>query len=316
MSTRPFLIALLFSTLAPFASAQMGGQPGDYSRMGFGARGMGLGNAMTAVVSGDVTGYYNPAVIPLSTVRSASASFGILSLDRQLNFLVLTLPLPPAAGVSAGIINSGVSNIDGRDADGEQTGPMKTTEDQAFLGFGLRIPKGLSIGINLKLYYYHLYTDMSSTTVGVDFGALYELSSALTVGFSVKDISSKYKWDSSVLYGEQGSAEVDRFPMLYTGGVAYSLPDSLGLISADIEFTNVQSTTLRVGAEIAVIPEIGLRAGIDRIDLREKGTGIRPALGFTVREPLGSWTPAVNYAYVIEPFAPSGMHMISLGIIF
>ncbi|HXX65502.1 MAG TPA: hypothetical protein VEO56_16995 [Bacteroidota bacterium] len=316
MSTRTLPMVLLLSILAPGASAQLGGQPGDYSRMGFGARGMGLGNAMTAVVTGDVAGYYNPAVIPLATVRSASASFGILSLDRQLNFLVITLPLPPAAGVSAGIINSGVSNIDGRDADGEQTGPMKTTEDQAFLGFGLRFPTGLSVGINLKLYYYHLYTDMSSTTVGIDLGALYALNRALSVGFSVKDISSKYKWDSSVLYGEQGSAVVDRFPMLYTGGLAYSLPDSLGLISADIEFTNVQSTTLRLGAEIVVIPEIALRAGVDRIDLREKGMGIRPAFGFTAKEPFGSWTPAINYAYVIEPFAPSGMHMISLGIIF
>jgi len=316
MSTRTLPMVLLLSILSHGASAQLGGQPGDYSRMGFGARGMGLGNAMTAVVTGDVAGYYNPAVIPLATVRSASASFGILSLDRQLNFLVITLPLPPAAGVSAGIINSGVSNIDGRDADGEQTGPMKTTEDQAFLGFGLRFPTGLSVGINLKLYYYHLYTDMSSTTVGIDLGALYALNRALSVGFSVKDISSKYKWDSSVLYGEQGSAVVDRFPMLYTGGLAYSLPDSLGLISADIEFTNVQSTTLRLGAEIVVIPEIALRAGVDRIDLREKGMGIRPAFGFTAKEPFGSWTPAINYAYVIEPFAPSGMHMISLGIIF
>lgn len=316
MNPRTLPSVIGFCLVATVAHAQLGGQPGDYSRMGFGARGMGLGNAMTAVASGDAIGYYNPAVIPLASVRFASASFGILSLDRQLNFLVLTLPLPPMAGLSAGIINSGISNIDGRDADGEQTGPMKTTEDQAFLGFGLRFSRSLSVGLNLKLYYYHLYTDISSTTVGIDIGALYALNNSMTIGLAVKDISSKYKWDSSVLYGEQGTAVQDRFPVLYTGGLTYALPDSLGLVSADIEFTNVQTTTLRLGVEIAVIPEVALRAGVDRIDLREKGMGIRPALGFTAKKALGSWTPALNYAYVIEPFAPSGMHMISLGIIF
>ena len=51
--------ASLITTLVTgsIALAQIGGAPGSYSRMGFGARGMGMGNAMTAVISGDVSGY-------------------------------------------------------------------------------------------------------------------------------------------------------------------------------------------------------------------------------------------------------------------
>jgi hypothetical protein len=296
--------------------AQIGGAPGSYSRMGFGARGMGMGNAMTAVLSGDVIGYYNPAIIPLAAYRNASGSFGFLSLDRSLNFLSFTQTLPPDAGVSAGLINAGVSNIDGRDADGEQTGSLKTSEDQVFLGFGLKFMSGFSFGLNLKILYYHLYTDLTSVTAGLDFGLLYRVNNALTFGLTVKDVNSKYKWDSTPLYSEQGISNQDEFPLLVTAGAAYMLPDSIGMISADIEFSNVRTRVLRVGAEVPIIPEVTLRAGVDRIDLKEKGTGASPAFGFTIARGFQGWTPSITYVYIIEPFAPTGMHMISLGVIF
>ncbi len=296
--------------------AQIGGAPGSYSRMGFGARGMGMGNAMTAVVSGDVIGYYNPAVIPLAEYRNASGSFGLLSLDRSLNFIGFTQTLPPDAGVSAGLINAGVSNIDGRDADGEQTGIMKTTEGQVFLGFGLKFISGFSFGVNLKILYYHLYTDFTSVTAGLDFGAMYRVNNSLSFGLTVKDINSKYKWDSTTLYSDQGTTSEDNFPLLITGGGAYLLPDSLGLVSAEIEVSNVKTSILRVGVEIPVIRELTLRGGVDRIDLKDKGAGASPAFGFTVSRGLHGWTPSIIYAYVIEPFAPTGIHMISLGVIF
>ena len=288
--------------------AQIGGAPGAYSRMGFGARGMGMGNAMTAVVSGDITGYYNPAAIPLAENRHASGTFGLLSLDRSLNFIGFTETLPPDAGISAGLIIAGVGNIDGRDADGEQTGILKTSEDQAFLGFGLKFASGLSFGLNLKILYYHLYTDFTSVTAGLDFGIIYRVDNALTLGLTARDVNSKYKWDSTPLYAEQGTTSQDNFPLLFTGGIAYLLPDSLGLISADIEFSNVRTRMVRV--------EVTLRAGLDRIDLKEKGMGVSPAFGFTIARGLSGWTPSITYVYIIEPFAPTGMHLISLGVIF
>lgn len=298
------------------ASGQMGGKPGSFSRVGFGARGMGMGNAMTAVLSGDIAGYYNPAAVPWATTRSGSASFGILSLDRNLNFLQYAQPLKPLAGISVGLINAGVHNIDGRDADGEATGPLRISENQVQLGFGVRFTREFSAGLNFKLYYFQLYTDIASTTIGIDLGALYVLDPTLTLGLTVRDINSKYKWDTSDLYGTQGSSTTDAFPLLYAIGAAWQIPDSLALLAADVEFSNASTMTLRVGIEVPIFPELTVRGGVDRIDLKVKGAGIRPALGFTIRKDLGGWTPAVNYAFILEPFSPSGIHMISLGVIF
>jgi hypothetical protein len=307
---------MLVLALPACMSAQFGGRPGAFSRMGFGGRGIGMGNAMTAVVSGELIGYYNPAVVARSTGRTGAASFGLLSLDRNLNFLGYTMALPPQAGLSAGIINAGVSDIDGRDSDGEPTGALKTSENQVFLSFGVLLKSGLSLGLNLKLYHYHLYTDVNSTTVGVDFGMQYAISNDLVVGATVRDINSRYSWDTGKLLGQEGQKSDDAFPMLYTIGTSYRLLDSLALLSAEVEFSNVSTVVARCGLEVPFMQAFTLRAGVDRIDMKEQGNGIRPTGGFTARTELGGWSPALTYAFVLEPFSPSGMHIITLSALF
>ncbi len=313
---RRVLTCLLLLLSVSSAGAQMAGRPGAFSRLGFGARGMGMGNAMTAVTDGDVVGYYNPALLPWIGERHVAASMGILSLDRKLNFLEFSQALPPEAGLSFGIINAGISNIDGRDNDGRPTGMLRTSENQVNLGFAVRVKAGFSIGISLKLYYYHLYTDVTSVTVGLDLGALYPVNESLTLGATVRDINSKYKWDTSSLYGQQGQSSEEKFPLLYTFGAAYRLPDTLAIVSAEIEASNVRTLIARAGVEVPLIPEFALRAGIDRLDLKEKGNGVRPAFGFTARKALSGWTPSIVYVYVVEPFTTSGMHVISLSVNF
>ncbi len=314
---RALAFAALFALLANDPGfSQIGGTPGAFSRMGFGARGAGMGNAMSAVITGDLVSYYNPALLPWTSQRQVSASYGILSLDRTLNFVNFTAPVRPSAGVSVGLINAGVSNIDGRDGDGRQTGMLRTSENLVFLGFGNRFPGGFAIGLNVKLMYYHLYTDVSSTTVGLDAGALVPIGNNLTVSATVRDINGKYKWDTSTLYGQQGKTSEDAFPLLYTVGAAYSLPDTLALVAAEIEMSNQKTVIARFGIEVPLVRELSVRGGIDRVDLKEKGNGVRPSVGFSAAKQLDGWAPSVTYAYVIEPFAPKGMHLVSVSVTF
>lgn len=310
-------LLILTLTCVVNSPGQIGGKPGAFSRMGFGARGIGMGNAMTAVTTGDLFSYYNPAILPFTGYRVASAALGVLSLDRRLNFLGYSQALPPNAGISAGIINAGVSEIDGRDSDGEPTGPLRTSENEIYLGFATRFKAGLALGVNVKLLYYHLYTDVSSTTAGIDFGALYPVSSSLTIGVTIRDVESRYKWDSSKLYGSlNGTSAEDKFPTLFTFGAAYLLPDSIALLAVDLEFSSEKTAIGRIGVEVPIIPELTVRAGLDRMDLKEKGNGVRPAFGFTVRKEFDNFTPALHYAFVIEPFAPTGMHVLTLSASF
>ena len=193
------IIILFISFVSTIAYAQLEGTAGAFSRMGFGARGMAMGNALSAVKTGENSGYYNPASVALLTQQTVSLSYGILSLDRSLNTIFFSMPIDTNAGLAFGIINSGVSNIDGRDNDGYKTETYSTSENQFSLSFGLRIRK-ITIGLSTKIYYYSLFKELSSTNLGFDFGIIYPLTSQLTLAGTVKDANTKYRWETSKLY--------------------------------------------------------------------------------------------------------------------
>jgi hypothetical protein len=308
-STILFAALLMLTT---FSSAQLAGTPGAFSRMGFGARGMGMGNALTAVKTGENSGYYNPAAVALLKAHNASMSYGILSLDRSLNSIFYAMPIDTNAGLAFGILNAGVSNIDGRDMDGFKTETYSVSENQFSLSFALRVRK-LTIGITTKLYYFSLFDKLSSTGAGFDFGVIYPITSNLMVAGTLKDINSKYRWDTSDLYGQLGNSTIDKFPARQTAGVSYVFDGMIGLLSAEIEHSNKATTIIRAGGEISPIDAVTLRAGIDGCDLK-KSEQAHPSFGFTIRTDYTDWKPSVNYAYILEPYGLFSIHVISLSI--
>jgi long-subunit fatty acid transport protein len=303
------LLSFLFTALA---FGQNAGSAGSFARMGYGARAMGMGNAASAVTSGEVSSYYNPALLPFASNHNASASFGILSLDRYLNYLNYTQPLAPRAGLSAGLINAGVRNIDGRNDDGIHTADYSTSENQFYLAFANRVDDRVSLGVSIKLYYANLYEKLTSTTVGFDAGTLISLTNELSLGVAVLDIGSKYKWDSKDLYGDKSKQTEDKFPMLRRIALAYRLPDSIGVVDAEFENSSEKTNIIRFGAEYNISPNFSLRAGLDRWDLSDNATGVKPSFGFTVRNSFNDWTPSLHYAFIIEGYSPHGIHMITL----
>ncbi len=310
-----FSILIFVTFVAMPVNAQLAGTSGAFARLGFGARGMGMGNALTAVIDGDVTSFYNPAVTPFLTDRVAAVSYGLLSLDRSLNTLSYSQAIKPTAGFSVGIINSGVSNIDGRDADGFQTGALFTSENQFSFSFANRMSKVISLGIALKIYYYRLYENVSSTDLGIDAGGIARLSDNLTLGIAVQDIGSKYKWDTSNLYGDQGNSTIEPFPLLRKIGLSYAFDDNAGLISLDFENSNENTNIIRMGGELPLSEFFTIRAGLDHWDLQDPAQAA-PTFGFTVRTSSAKLTPVINYAYVIEPYGLFGMHILSLSTRF
>ncbi len=308
------LVFTLFTNLNTYS--QIGGVAGSFGRMGFGSRGMGMGNAMSAVTTGEIYSNYNPALVPFSTHRTGSLTFSFLPFDRYLNFLSYGQSIKPTAGISFGIINAGVNNIDSRDNDGFHTEYLSTSENLFFLTFGNRVHKNISLGLSIKLFYHKLYKDVSSTTVGFDIGTLVVVSDAVKVGIVVKDIGSKYKWDTSKIYGQSGGPTKDVFANLRKIGVSYQLPNGLGLAAIEFENTSEKTNTIRVGSEIKIVEYFSIRAGIDRWLYASDTDGIKPSFGFSVNNSFGEWTPALSYAYVVEPFSIGGIHIITLSVNF
>ena len=283
--------------------------------MGFGARGMSMGNALSAVTTGDLISYYNPALAVFQQDNSFTTSISVLSLDRKLNFAGFTkkfgepVSAPdqrfvPSAGISVGLINAGVSNIDQRDADGVKTGDLSTSENQYFLAVSNHFSRKLALGVAFKLYYYKLMENFTATSLGIDFGLVYFINDDLTFSFVVTDLMSKYKWDSSTIYGTNGQTIEETFPILKKFGLAYKSFNSKLLTAVEFESSNGGTSILRFGAEYNLFENLFIRGGLDRWVLNNSDIPARPSLGFAYNYHLTSFFVGINYAYVIEPYSP------------
>lgn len=302
--------------------SKISNMPGAFSRMGFGARGLGMGNAMLAVTEGNLVSYYNPVVSVFQEGNSFQTSYTFLSLDRSLNFLSFTRRFDlggkkdRAAGISAGIINSGVSKIDGRDGNGLQTGDLSTSENQFFIALGKRFSDKFAMGIGTKFYYYKLYQDIKASGVGVDLGLLYHINDQWNVAASVCDINSSYKWDSSTLYGQEGTNVTEKFPVLKKIGISYFNKDLGLLTSLEFENSNGETNIIRAGAEYNLIENFYLRAGIDQFNLSNSDFLPKAAAGFSYSKSFDGIIIGVDYAFMIEHYSSGDIHVVGLNVMF
>jgi hypothetical protein len=331
---------MLFASAEAFS--QVGSYAGSFARMGFGARGMGMGNAMVSNIFGDANGYYNPALACFQEKGVVNLGYTFLSLDRKLNFVGFSkkFKLPNqdrgGAGISFSLINSGVNDIDGRDNDGTQIGAFNTYENQFFLGTSFLLSENFAAGVGFKMYLSKLFDKVTTTSVAFDIGAVYKHSENLAFGVAIRDISAKYKWDTSELYGSNGNTTEDKFPTLANIGASYLLPKNFGSVSLEFEsyfnpkpkdkttgetLTRKNISYFKLGGEIILNEYIKVRAGLDRIDFANStediGGNLKPSFGVGFVKALGPSTLlGLDYSFQIEPYSKDPIQNIGINFKF
>jgi len=323
---------ILFTSVAfcQLQFSEISSAPGAFSRMGFGARGMGMGNAMSAVTEGNLVSYYNPALSVFQEEPSFQTSYSILSLDRHLNFIGFTTRFEfhsygknnydnkniSRAGVSVGLINAGVSDISARDNEGVETGTLSTSENQIFISLSKTFSSKFSAGLSTKFYFYNLVEGLKASGLGLDFGVLYRLNDNLNIAGVISDVNSKYKWDSTPLLGQNGKITEDSFPLLKKIGISYKNNDYRFLIAAELENSDAGSNILRFGVEYNIIEELFLRGGLDNFNLSNSDFPKRTSFGFSYFKAFGDWLIGVDYAFVIEKYSPQDRHIVGVNVRF
>ncbi len=319
--------------LPHLANGQSAGQIGG---IGFGGRGIAMGNALAGDASGNASPSYNPALAPYIPKQGIALSAALMTQDRQLQFVEFQTPLKPLAGIATGLIHTGVRQIDQRNSSGYHLG-MATTNEYAFhAAFGVRIKNIGSVGIGLQLFRNDLHADLSSTqTLGIDIGVGIHILRSLHVGVVIDDLLAKYNWDS---IDGAGSGADDEFPARLRIGLSWILLEKRLQLLAEYEsrfsqhdleepmvgfsannpvqfYTNREVTLhnsyIRFGAEFRLVPALILRAGLGRLEAINNG-GPRPSVGFMTEQPLGLLVTQAAYTFVLEPYAIGAMHMLSL----
>lgn len=331
-------IALLFLVCAVGLYDANGQAAGSFARLGFGARGMAMGNALIADAEGQTSPYYNPALAPFATRQNLQASVAFLTFDRELQFLQFASALPPSAGIAAGLIHAGVNDIDGRSESGYHTSNLRTDEYAMFLAFGLRLGQRASIGLGLQVFRADYFEELEPVvSAGLDLGLTIQLSRALRLGIVADDLLAKYSWDTSGIYSSGGKRTSDKFPVRLRVGAAYTLMQGRAKLVAEyesrvntleyrtrtievldfdpVEVTEteelqLQESRVRIGAEYFLAAPFAVRAGVDRIG--DALQDMRPTAGFLIAQPLGSLNVYFEYAFALEPQATGTMHIMTV----
>lgn len=292
-----------------------GGYTGAFLRMGLGAEAIAQGDAFTARADNGFAGYYNPAGLAFVKKRTLATSYSKLALDRSFHYVGLTFPLKPSAGVSVGWINAGVSNIDGRDFDGNHYGTLGFYQNAFTFAFANRFSEYVAVGVGCKVLY-ALFPEMldddkalKSTGVGFDAGIMVKPVDMIRVGVQVRDINGKFNWDTSE-YWSKGISKTDDFPRIYKLGVA-AFPNENLAVEYDLETSAKEAVAHHFGTEYKAFikqnHEFALRAGYDDGNM---------TFGFGYQFPVKRAASRLDLAYVMEEISPEDTIIISWSLLF
>lgn len=334
-----FSLVLSCFLVTPDLFAQTGGFAGASTRLGYSARGMAMSNAMSAVTSEGAFSYYNPAQTALLFEnKQTDLTVGALRYDRVFQSSGIQFELPPSAGLAFYIIRTGVNDIDARTSSGYPLDRFDASEYQLSGNFGLRLSEKFNAGIGLKfsIANYHPQLD-NPTSFGIDIGFLYQTEANLNLSLNLKDLFASYSWNAQNLYDlNQAQDVVNQFPTRIISGLAYQGNDFT--ISTDVELQVYNSETERSEAillngnpvyttttEEVQTSALQFRLGgswqtHERFTLR--GGWQLPyageieswalSSGFSIHLPFDVFSPSIDYAFVMEPYRISNMHVFSL----
>lgn len=335
-----FIITLFLAITCSTAYAQAGGFPGEFSRIGFGPRGMSMGNAMVAVADEGSYAYYNPALAarPPSDGIQIDISTSAMEFDRQLHNVNAQFKVSTDASFNFSLINARVTDIDGRTQSGFHTESLSTDEYQLISSFGLRLSEKIWGGIGFKINFADLNEDVSTNTaVGIDLGLYALIIDGLTLGVAIQDLFTSYKTDTGNLFGENSRSNSQNFPTRFKIGIGYrpvtkflisseyeirsqeseitrnavQLFDGIPTVVTEREDVNTSSQFLRFGSRYFLHERVTVRSGLQMIDLENNTEAIFSA-GFSLHLPFDRFKPSVDYAFYREPNSISNIHVFAL----
>ena len=298
-------LALLALPLAAWGTGD-GGQAGAFLRMGVGARAIGMGGAFTGVADDASAVYWNPAGLVQIKNMETVGSYAVLSMDRRLSFFSVARNQPPLGTIATGIIDFGVTGIQGRDLNGEPTGAFGDYQMAVLFSAARKVHPRVSLGASVK-YLSHKLSSSSATGFGADIGAFVTGPKGITAGLVVQDAQSSIKWNT-------GLSQKETFPIQVRGGLGYRTPRFPVLLAVDLEKNMEQEVKYHGGAEYWLPPlkrvrsaQLALRAGVNNGEA---------TAGASILSPLPWVRVQIDYAFSTDRLGEGPTHWMSLKLRF
>jgi len=314
-------LAALLLLWAPLAHAAEGAQ---FLKIGVGARGIGMGDAYTAMADDADSVYWNPAGLARMSRPQVGMSRAVMFLGDTFDSVSFGLPLGSREKlrtrdrqnarikawetVSRGTLGFGVTRLsqgtqEGRSADRSRTGDFDSGDMAITVGYALPITKRFNAGVAVKRIESRI-ADSKASTYAMDFGAttLVGASQRWRLGASVRNLG----------HGLQLGAQRSELPLTVAGGAAVRIFHGL-MLAGELQVRPYgERSTFNIGMEYSVIPTMTLRAGYQR-EQAENGVTGQPIFG-SLGGGMGLTFGRYALDYSVTPFGELGnVQRVSLG---
>jgi hypothetical protein len=292
------VLVLFFSTVR--VSAQVGNSGLAFLKLGVSGRGLAMGDAMSALVSGSAATYYNPAgVVGLPGTQLMFMHREWIQ-DTRVEFLGSTIPLGEAYAVGFSLNTTTVSDIDIRTRPGPSEGTF-TARDMA-LGATLAhtFSDVLKVGITGRFLYEKILVD-ESQGYGFDLGAQYKTPiENLAIGSMLANLGS--------MDGLRGGSTT--LPSLLRVGPAYTQSiegtDFTYTVASDLLYIFPEKASyLNTGGEFVLNKNVAARLGYQ---FGSEGRGLAAGIGLT----YGMFVLDYAYAHLSDDLGNA--HTFSLAL--
>ena len=299
------LMILSCSIIIPQHSDAQAGRSGlSFLKIGISGRGVSMGDAMSADVSGAAATYYNPAGLLRSGDGHASSQIMVMHKewiqDTRMQFLGAQVALDDDNALGFSLINTTISDIEIRTRPGGPEGTFSARNYALGASYARRLSDDLHVGITGKFLYEKILIDEASGAA-VDLGLQYRTPvEGLTVGAAVANLGSLNDLRN----------EKTKLPALVRAGPSYStstdgIHSSL-VIAADILYIFPDKRArLNFGGELFFQESVAARAGYQ---IGSEGRGFSTGLG------LRYGIIIVDYAFALLALDLGQTHTISVGL--
>lgn len=260
------LMAILFGDVS-VAASDAGRTAADFLQIGQGAQAAGMGGAFTAMSSGAMATYWNPA--GLSGLDHTEVAVGHFSWyqDITVEQASMARPLTDLAVIGASVTYVNYGDIEGFDNVGVSTGQISAYDFMGGLSIGFVLNDHLSAGVTAKIINQKL-DEYSATAFAGDFGLRYHLN-GVDLAASVTNLGSQIKFDQ----------ESEDLPSAARFGIA-ARPFGGGLITSfELEQGFKGDMIVRQGLEMGFTERYYIRTGYDYVPSQE-GRSLATGLAF------------------------------------
>ena len=291
------ILIVAFFGKVTIAASDGGRTSADFLQIGLGAEAAGMGGAYTAVSSGAISTYWNPA--GLASMEGHQVALGHLSWYQDINLEhgSFAYSLDNGTVLAASMTYLSYGTIDGYDAEGYYTGDLTAYDWAGGLSAGYTINENLSVGITGKVINQKL-DEASATAFAADFGVRCRMEK-VTFALVMSNFGTRLKFEDTE----------EKLPATARIGIAASPFNNSFITALELEKKINGSSIIRYGVELNFENQYFLRSGYKYFTDQTDDNGMGLTLGAGMKFKMAQ----IDYAYTLkDKLSDQDIHRFSI----